>query len=131
MEKKELNEILESHERWILGEDGEHANLWRANFMNAKGLPVLLIQVNTSFENRTITYIPSLDVVTADVVTADVVTAGRFQGTLEEFEERMEKEHKDNPFALSLYRCVIAFLKQEAEEDRERRHRIIREVRGK
>ena len=86
------------------------ANLRWANFMNVIGLSVLSVQVNTSCENRKITYIPSLD----------VVTAGCFQGTFEEFEKRVEEEHKDNPFVLSRYRRVIAFLKQEAEEDRKR-----------
>ena len=160
MEQKELNKILESHERWLRGEDGECANLrlanlrlanlrgadlrlanlyganltganlygadltgadlrganltganlrW-ANFMNGIGLSVLLIQVNTSSENRRIAYIPSLD----------VVTAGCFQGTFEEFEKRVEEEHKYNPFVLSRYRRVIDFLKREAEEDEKR-----------
>lgn len=160
MEQKELNKILESHERWLRGEDGECANLrftdlYRADlrrsnlrwvnlaganlrradlteanlcgadltgasltganlryvdFTEAIGLPVLSVQVNTSWKNRRITYIPSLD----------VVTAGCFQGTFEEFEKRVEEEHKYNPFVLSRYRRVIAFLKQEAEEDRKR-----------
>lgn len=145
MEQKELNKILESHKRWLKGEGGEPADLtWknlrgkdlagkdlygvnfyktdlyetdlsgadlrRANFENVIGLSVLCIQVDTSCDNRRITYIPSLD----------VVTAGCFQGTFEEFEKRVEEEHKNDPFVLSRYRRVIAFLKQEAEEDRKR-----------
>ena len=85
-------------------------NLRFAVFTEVVGLSVLCVQVNTSRENRRITYIPSLD----------VVTAGCFQGTFEEFEKRVEEEHKDNPFVLSRYRRVIAFLKREAEEDRAR-----------
>ncbi len=182
MEQKELNEILQLHERWLCGANGECANLTRANLTGANlyeadlreadlrkaglcwvdltranliganlyeadlykanltranlrwvnltgadlaganlyeadlrganfadviGLSVLCVQVNTSCENRKITYIPSLD----------VVTAGCFQGTFEEFEKRVEEEHKGNPFVLSRYRRVIAFLKREAEED--------------
>lgn len=140
MEQKELNEILASHERWLQGDGGECAiltgvnlrwanlheanlrgadltgadlrwpNLRWANFADFIGLSVLSVQVNTSCENRRIAYIPSLD----------VVTAGCFQGTFEEFEIRVEEEHKDNPFVLSRYRRVIAFLKREAEEDRAR-----------
>lgn len=121
MKQKELDEILESHKRWLQGRDGERADLYEANlsgahlrganFANVTGLSVLCVQVNTSCENRTIAYIPSLD----------VVTAGCFQGTFEEFEKRVEEEHKDNPFVLSRYRRVIAFLKREAEEDRARK----------
>lgn len=165
MKQKELDEILESHKRWLQGRDGERADLYeanlsgahlrgadlteaylrranlsgahlsgadlyganlteadlceadltganlrQANFANVTGLSVLCVQVNTSCENRKITYIPSLN----------IVTAGCFQGTFEEFAERVEKEHKDNPFVLSRYRRVIAFLKREAEEDRAR-----------
>lgn len=145
MKQKELDEILESHKRWLQGRDGERAelyeanlsgahlsgadlyganlteadlceadltgaNLRQANFANVTGLSVLCVQVNTSCENRKITYIPSLN----------VVTAGCFQGTFEEFAERVEEEHKDNPFVLSRYRRVIAFLKREADEDRAR-----------
>lgn len=165
MEQKELNKILESHERWLRGEDGECANLrftdlyradlrrsnlrWvnlagadlrranlcranligadlcranligadlreadlrYANFTEASGLSVLCVQVNTSSENRRIAYIPSLN----------IVTAGCFQGTFEEFEKRVEEQHKDNLFVLSRYRRVIAFLKREAEEDEKR-----------
>ena len=86
------------------------ANLRWADFMNVIGLSVLLIQVNTSSENRQIAYIPSLE----------VVTAGCFQGTFEEIEKRVKEEHEDDPFLLSRYRRVIAFLKREAEEDRAR-----------
>lgn len=165
MKQKELDEILESHKRWLQGRDGERADLYeanlsgahlrgadlaeaylrranlsganlsgadlyganlteadlceadltganlrQANFANVTGLSVLCVQVNTSCENRKITYIPSLN----------VVTAGCFQGTFEEFEKRVEKEHKNNPFVLSRYRRVIAFLKREAEEDEKR-----------
>lgn len=85
-------------------------DLREADFANVKGLSVLCVQVNTSCENRKITYIPSLD----------VVTAGCFQGTFAEFEQRVEEEHKNNPFVLARYRRVIAFLKQEAEEDEKR-----------
>ena len=91
----------------LAGADLAGANLSYVDFTEAIGLPVLSVQVNTSCKNRRITYIPSLD----------VVTAGCFQGTFEEFAERVEKEHKDNPFVLSRYRRVIAFLKREAEED--------------
>lgn len=190
MKQKELDEILESHKRWLQGRDGERADLYEANLSGAHlrgadlaeaylrranlsgadlyganlygadlceanlagadlrwanlaganlslanlheanltradlhdadlrwtnfagviGLSVLSVQVNASSENRKITYIPSLD----------VVTAGGFQGTFEEFEKRVEEEHEDDPFLLSRYRRVIAFLKQEAEEDRAR-----------
>ena len=155
MEQKELNKILESHERWLQRKGGKYANLteanligadlrWAnlnrsnlteanltgadltradltgadltradlrwANFMNVIGLSVLCVQVNTSCENRTIAYIPSLN----------VVTAGCFQGTFAEFEKRVEEEHRNNPFILSRYRRIIAFLKREAEEDRAR-----------
>lgn len=145
MEQKELDKILDSHKRWLQGEDGKRADLTgkdlrgkdlagkdlygvsfygtdlyetdlsgadlrRANFENVIGLSVLCIQVDTSCDNRRITYIPSLD----------VVTAGCFQGTFAEFEQRVEEEHKNNPFVLSRYRRVIAFLKREAEEDRAR-----------
>ena len=165
MKQKELDEILESHKRWLQGRDGERADLYeanlsgahlrgadlteaylrranlsgahlsgadlyganlteadlceadltganlrQANFANVTGLSVLCVQVNTSCENRKITYIPSLN----------VVTAGCFQGTFAEFEKRVEKEHRNNPFILSRYRRVIAFLKQEADEDRAR-----------
>lgn len=94
----------------LIGADLRRANLRYANFTEASGLSVLCIQVDTSCDNRRITYIPSLD----------VVTAGCFQGTFEEFEKRVEEEHKNDPFVLSRYRRVIAFLKQEAEEDRKR-----------
>lgn len=175
MKQKELDEILESHKRWLQGRDGERADLrladlhgadlhgadlreadlrrakliganlrlanlaganligadlreadlrradlreadlhgadlrW-ANVMTVIGLSVLFVQVNTSAENRGITYIPRFD----------AVTAGCFQGTFAEFEKRVEEEHRNNPFILSRYRRVIAFLKQEAEEDRAR-----------
>lgn len=89
---------------------GAGADFRGADFANVKGLSVLCVQVNTSCENRKITYIPSLD----------VVTAGCFQGTFAEFEQRVEEEHKNNPFVLARYRRVIAFLKQEAEEDEKR-----------
>lgn len=153
MKQKELNKILESHKSWLQSEGGECADLhgadlrlanlygvdlrdadlrgadlngadlrgsdlhdadfrW-ANFANVTGLSVLSVQVNTSYENRRITYIPSLD----------VVTDGFFKGTFEEFEERVEEEHKNNPFVLSRYRRVIDFLKEEAEEDRKREKR--------
>lgn len=94
----------------LRGANLHDADLCGANFANVTGLSVLSVQVNTSCENRRITYIPSLD----------VVTDGCFQGTFEEFEERVEEEHKNNPFVLSRYRRVIAFLKEEAEEDRKR-----------
>ena len=94
----------------LIGANLREADLRYANFTEASGLSVLCVQVNTSCENRRITYIPSLD----------VVTAGCFQGTFEEFAERVEEEHKDNPFVLSRYRRVIAFLKREAEEDEKR-----------
>lgn len=180
MKQKELDEILESHKRWLQNEGGERAILcnadlrgadlcgadlrnarllwadltganltganlteadlrdanlrdanlteaklcWTdlyeaglrgadlryANFADVISLSVLSVQVNTSCENRKITYIPSLN----------IVTAGCFQGTFEEFEKRVGKEHKNNPFVLSRYRRVIAFLKREAEEDRKR-----------
>ena len=140
MKQKELDEILESHKRWLQGRDGERADLYeahlsgadlyganlteadlceadltganlrQANFANVTALSVLCVQVNTSCENRKITYIPSLN----------VVTAGCFQGTFAEFEKRVEEEHRNNPFVLSRYRRVIAFLKREAEEDRAR-----------
>lgn len=125
MEQKELNEILQLHERWLCGANGECANLTRANLTGANlyeadlrganfadviGLSVLCVQANTSSENRRIAYIPSLN----------IVTAGCFQGTFAEFEQRVEEEHKYNPFVLSRYRRVIVFLKREAEEDRKR-----------
>ena len=86
------------------------ADLRCAVFAEAIGLPVLSVQVNTSWKNRRITYIPSLD----------VVTVGSFQETFKEFEKRVEEKHKNNPFVLSRYQRVIAFLKREAEEDRKR-----------
>ena len=86
------------------------ADLRCAVFAEAVGLSVPCVQVNTYCENQRITYIPSLD----------VVTVGSFQGTFEEFEKRVEEEHKYNPFVLSRYRRVIAFLKREAEEDEKR-----------
>lgn len=91
-------------------EQKEIEDLHWANLTNVTGLSALSVQVNTSSENRQITYIPRFD----------VVTDGFFQGTFEEFEERVEEEHKNNPFVLSRYRRVIAFLKEEAEEDRKR-----------
>lgn len=94
----------------LCGSNLHYADFRWANFTNVTGLSVLSVQVNTSCENRQITYIPRFD----------VVTAGCFQGTFEEFEERVEEEHKNNPFVLSRYRRVIAFLKEEAEEDRKR-----------
>ena len=94
----------------LIGANLREADLRYANFTEASFLSVLCVQVNTSCENRKITYIPSLN----------VVTAGCFQGTFAEFEKRVEEEHKDNPFVLSRYRRVIAFLKREAEEDRAR-----------
>ena len=94
----------------LIGANLREADLRYANFTEASGLSVLCIQVDTSCDNRRITYIPSFD----------VVTAGCFQGTFEEFEKRVEEEHKNDPFVLSRYRRVIAFLKQEAEEDRKR-----------
>ena len=90
------------------------ADLHGADFANVIGLSVLSVQVNTSYDNRRITYIPSLD----------VVTAGCFHGTFEELEERVEEEHKNNPFVLSRYRRVIDFLKEEAEEDRKREKEV-------
>ena len=94
----------------MIGANLREADLRYANFTEASFLSVLCVQVNTSCENRKITYIPSLN----------VVTAGCFQGTFAEFEKRVEEEHRNNPFILSRYRRVIAFLKQEAEEDRAR-----------
>lgn len=91
----------------LIGANLREADLRYANFTEASGLSVLCVQANTSSENRRIAYIPSLN----------IVTAGCFQGTFEEFEKRVEEEHKDNPFVLSRYRRVIAFLKREAEED--------------
>lgn len=162
MKQEELEKILESHKRWLEGEDGKRANLRGvdlhgadlhgadlrkadlyfanlhgadlreanllfanlsgadlygadlhranllfANFTCVKGLSVLSVQVNTSRENRQINYIPSLD----------IVTAGYFQGTLKNLEERVEEKHKNNPFVLSRYRRVIAFLRFEVEEE--------------
>lgn len=94
------------------GADLRKADLRKAdflftNFTNVKGLSVLSVQTNTSRENRQINYIPSLD----------IVTAGYFQGTLENLEKKVEEEHKNNPFVLSRYRRVIAFLRFEVEED--------------
>lgn len=86
------------------------ADLRWANLKDVIGLSVLSVQESTSSGNWTITYIPSLD----------VVTAGCFQGTFEEFEKRAEEEHEDDSFALSRYRRVIAFLKREAKDDRAR-----------
>ena len=94
----------------LIGADLREADLRYANFTEASGLSVLCVQVNTSSENRRIAYIPSLN----------IVTAGCFQGTFEEFEKRVEEQHKDNLFVLSRYRRVIAFLKREAEEDEKR-----------
>lgn len=102
-----LNKIRRANLR---GADLTGADLRYANFAESKGLSVLSVQANTYLKNGQITYIPSLD----------VVTTGRFQGTFEEFEKRVEEEHKDSPFILSRYRRVIAFLKEEAEEDRKR-----------
>lgn len=102
--------LADLHEANLTRADLRDADLRWANFADVIGLSALSVQVNTSSENRRITYIPSLD----------VVTAGGFQGTFEEFEERVEKEHKNNPFVLSRYRRVIAFLKREAEEDEKR-----------
>ncbi len=94
----------------LIGANLREADLRYANFTEASGLSVLCVQVNTSSENRRIAYIPSLN----------IVTAGCFQGTFEEFEKRVEEQHKDNLFVLSRYRRVIAFLKREAEEDEKR-----------
>ena len=98
------------YEANLTGADLYGADLRWTNFTDVIGLSVLSVQESTSSGNWTITYIPSLD----------VVTAGCFQGTFEELEKRVEEEHEDDPFLLSRYRRVIAFLKREAEEDRAR-----------
>lgn len=98
------------YEANLTGADLYGADLRWANLKDVIGLSVLSVQESTSSGNWTITYIPSLD----------VVTAGCFQGTFEEFEKRAEEEHEDDSFALARHRRVIAFLKREAKDDRAR-----------
>ena len=94
----------------LRGADLRGANLRGANFVETTGLTVLSVQVNTSDQNRRITYIPSLD----------IVTAGCFQGSFAKFRARVEETHRDNPFILARYRRVIAFFEGEAKADKEK-----------
>lgn len=99
----------------LQGTDLENANLSRAKFLNAcihgvGGLNVLSVQVNTGMKNCTITYIPSLD----------IVTQYDFQGTFSEFKAHIESEFSEFHFILERYHRAIAFLEGEAKADEEK-----------
>lgn len=71
-----------------------------------QGMTVIECQLNTSQQNRRVSYWKDLD----------IVTAGCYQGTWEEFKERVNEVYADNEKMKRKYDRVIAFIEAEAEE---------------
>lgn len=82
------------------------ADLRHVNTLLLKGMTVIECQLNTSEQNRRISYWKDLD----------IVTAGCYQGTWEEFKYRVERAYGDNPLMKRKYDRVIAFIEAEVEE---------------
>ena len=85
------------------------ADLRYANTLLLLGMTIIECQLNTSEQNRRISYWKDLD----------IVTAGCYQGTWLEFKERVQQVHGDNPVMKRKYDRVIAFIEAEAEEEEE------------
>lgn len=82
------------------------ADLRHVNTLLLKGMTVIECQLNTSEQNRRISYWKDLD----------IVTAGCYQGTWGEFKDRVERAYGDNPLMKRKYDRVIAFIEAEVEE---------------
>jgi len=85
------------------------ADLRYANTLLLQGMTVIECQLNTSAQNRRISYWKDLD----------IVTAGYYQGTWAEFKERVKRVYGDNPVMKRKHDRVIAFIEAEAEEEEE------------
>lgn len=123
MQQEQLNKILELHKKWLQDESGgERANLRYADLSGAnlngadlryvntlllQGMTVIECQLNTSNQNRRISYWKDLD----------IVTVGCYQGTWAEFKERVQQVHGDSPVMKRKYDRVIAFIEAEVEEE--------------
>lgn len=90
----------------LRGADLGGADLRHVNTLLLKGMPVIECQLNTTEQNRRISYWKDLD----------IVTAGCYQGMWEEFKERVERAHGDNTVMKRKYDRVIAFIEAEVEE---------------
>jgi len=93
----------------LSGADLRGANLRYVNTLLLRGVTVIECQLNTSEQNRRISYWKDLD----------IVTVGCYQGTWAEFKERVQQVHGDNPVMKRKYDRVIAFIEAEAEEEEE------------
>lgn len=82
------------------------ADLRGANTLLLYGTTVIECQLNTSQQNRRISYWEDLD----------IVTAGCYQGTWKEFKERVHEVYADNERMKRKYDRVIAFIEEEMEE---------------
>ena len=81
----------------LSGADLSGADLKWANTLNAKGLDVICVQLNTSDKNRQIQY----------YVQLDKVTVGCFRGTLDELKKAVDKQHEKESIIHKRYQ--IAF----------------------
>lgn len=87
--------------------DLSDADLNYVNTLLLQGMTVIECQLNTSEQNKRISYWKKLD----------IVTAGCYQGTWAEFKERVEQVYGDNPVMKRKYDRVIAFIEAEMEEE--------------
>ena len=83
------------------------ADLTYVNTLLLQGMTVIECQLNTSDQNRRISYWKELD----------IVTAGCYQGSWGEFKERVQQVHGDNPVMKRKYDQVIAFIEAERGEE--------------
>ena len=83
------------------------ADLRYVNTLLLRGMTVIECQLNTSDQNRRISYWKDLD----------IVTVGCYQGTWVEFKERVQQVHGDSPVMKRKYDRVIAFIEAEVEEE--------------
>ena len=75
------------------------------------GLDVIIVQINTSQQNRQIKYIPSLN----------KVFVGCFSGTLDELKEEVKETHKDNSKIKERYLKAINFIEEIVKDYEEER----------
>lgn len=113
MTKKAIESALMLHGKWLLGNDGNRADLSGADLRRANlhwanlsgaNLPIGVSIISASgvgSSRRMTTY-------RADT---DEVWCGCFKGTLSEFAKNVEETHKDNPKHLSEYRAVATMFR--------------------
>ena len=58
-------------------------------------------------------YIGSRDGITTYCFDLDIIWCGCFRGSLDEFEERVEKTHKNNLYYLTEYRDMIEYIRKD------------------